>query len=87
MTAESNDIMTAMRSGEICQIQRAYIGGVVQLIGIETELSSIKLDNTNIKSFPIRNDVIIGYNKLYARRAELKRSIRIAEHFLRTNYV
>lgn len=87
MTAESNDIMTALQSGEICQIQRAYIDSVVQLIGIETELSNLIEDNSNIKSFPICNGVIIGYNKLYACRAELKRSIRIAEHFLRTNYV
>lgn len=87
MTVGSNDIMTAMRSGEICRIQRAYIDSVVQLISTETELSNLIEDNSNIKSFPICNDAIIGYNKLYTRRAELKRSIRIAEHFLRTNYV
>lgn len=85
MTAESNDIMTAIRSGEICQIQRAYIDSAVQLISIETELSNLIEDDSDIKRFPMCNDV--GYNKLYARRAELKRSIRIAEHFLRTNYV
>lgn len=86
MTVESNDIMTALQSGEICQIQRAYIDSVVQLVSIETELCNSMGDNSN-ENFPECNNTIVGYNKLYARRAELKRSIRIAEHFLRTNYV